>query len=231
MGQGLLILIDMQRHLKRILDQVRVRPRLFTAMLFGGIVALALPLHIAGVTRALVSWDAAVALYLVLAVTMFIGATSSHMRARAISQDDGALIVLAFAIVAAIATIVAIIIELSGIKSYALSMRSLHFALGMTTLVISWAFIHTSFALHYAHDYYLCMRHHTNPGLVFPDKPEPDYWDFLYFSFVIGMTSQTSDVAIAATGMRRLAMLHGIIAFFFNTALLALAINAAASTL
>ncbi|MES1196746.1 MAG: DUF1345 domain-containing protein, partial [Steroidobacter sp.] len=122
-------------------------------------------------------------------------------------------------------------IELSGVKSYEPSLRFIHFALGIVTLVSSWAFIHTSFALHYAHEYYLYLRRNTKPGLVFPEQPEPDYWDFLYFSFVIGMTSQTSDVAIAATSIRRLAVLHGIIAFFFNAALLALAINAAASTL
>ena len=221
----------MQQLLKKLANQFRVRPRLSTAIAFGCAVALLLPAHLSSVTRALVSWDAAVLLYLILALTMFAGANTTHMRARAISQDDGALIVLIFTIVAATATIVAIIIELSGIKSYADSLRILHFALGILTLVSSWAFIHTSFSLHYAHEYYLCLRHHTNPGLIFPEKPEPDYWDFLYFSFVIGMTSQTSDVAIASTTMRRLAVLHGVIAFFFNTALLALAINAAASTL
>ncbi len=221
----------MHRYLKSIIHQLRLRPRLLTATVVGCSIATLLPAQLASVTRILIAWDVAVALYLLLALIMFIGATPTHMRARAISQDDGALVVLIFTIIAAMATIAAIIIELSGVKSYDPSLRVLHLGLGILTLVSSWAFIHTSFALHYAHDYYIFLRRQSRPALVFPEKAEPDYWDFLYFSFVIGMTSQTSDVAIACTTMRRLATLHGIISFFFNAALLALAINAAASTL
>ncbi len=221
----------MQRYLKSVFHQIKLRPRLLTAIAVGCLIAVLLPVRLSAVTRTLVAWDAGVALYLLLAFIMFIGATPGHMRARALSQDDGALAVLILTIVAASATIVAIIIELSGVKSYDPSLRFLHFGLGILTLVSSWAFIHTSFALHYAHDYYIFLRRHSRPALIFPETSEPDYWDFLYFSFVIGMTSQTSDVAITCTTMRRLSVLHGIIAFFFNAALLALAINAAASTL
>lgn len=221
----------MQRHLKSIVHQIRLRPRLLSAFVIGCAIATLLPSRLSGVTRTLIAWDAGVTLYLTLALIMFISATPKHMRARALSQDDGALAVLMLTIIAASATIVAIIIELSGVKSYDPSLRFLHFGLGILTLLSSWAFIHTSFALHYAHNYYLFLQQNSRPALAFPEKAEPDYWDFLYFSFVIGMTSQTSDVSIACTTMRRLAVLHGIIAFFFNTALLALAINAAASTL
>ena len=221
----------MQKPIRAFLNHIRVRPRLWIAIATAVTLALLLPDRLSPVTRALLSWDAGVVTFLSLALIMFVGATPTHMRARAISQDDGALTILIFTIVAASATIVAIIIELSGVKSYESSLRLLHFGLGMGTLLSSWAFIHTNFALHYAHEYYLCRRQHTQLPLLFPEQPEPDYWDFLYFSFVIGMTSQTSDVSIVATSMRRLAVLHGIISFFFNTALLALAINAAASTL
>lgn len=221
----------MQRHFNRIVHHVRIRPRLWSALASALLLALVLPSHLSPITRGLLSWDFGVALYLILAVIMFRGATPSCMHTRALTQDDGALAVLTFTIIAASATIVAIIIELSGIKSYVSSLRYLHFGLGILTLVSSWAFIHTSFALHYAHDYYLSMRKHGKPGLIFPEQLEPDYWDFAYFSFVIGMTSQTSDVAIATPHLRRLVLLHGVIAFFFNAALLALAINAAASTL
>jgi uncharacterized membrane protein len=221
----------MRKPVRAFIHHIRVRPRLWIAIAVAAALAILLPARLSLVTRALLSWDVGVVTFLSLALIMFVGATPTHMRARAISQDDGALMVLIFTIIAASATIVAIIIELSGVKSYEPSMRFLHFGLGMGTLLSSWAFIHTSFALHYAHDYYLCRRQHTQLPLIFPEQPEPDYWDFLYFSFVIGMTSQTSDVAIAATQMRRLAVLHGTISFFFNTALLALAINAAASTL
>ncbi len=221
----------MKAYFQSVLNHVKVRPRLSSSVVFGCIVAALLSTHFSIVTRSLLAWDAGVVLYLILAATMFVGATPTHMRARAMSQDDGALVVLLFVIIAASATIVAIIIELSGVKSHAASTRFFHFGLGIGTLISSWLFIHTSFALHYAHEYYICRRRHTNPPLIFPEQSEPDYWDFLYFSFVIGMTSQTSDVAIVASKMRRLAVLHGVIAFFFNAALLALAINAAASTL
>jgi uncharacterized membrane protein len=221
----------MQQHISKVFHHIRVRPRLWSAVAIACMLAVILPDHISTVTRVLLSWDVGVISFLTLALFMFIGATPTHMHTRAVAQDDGALAVLAITIIAASATIVAIIIELAGVKHYEPSLRYLHFGLGMVTLLSSWAFIHTSFALHYAHEYYICKRQHTQQPLVFPEQPEPDYWDFLYFSFVIGMTSQTSDVAIVATTMRRLAMLHGIISFFFNTALLALAINAAASTL
>lgn len=221
----------MSQPLHRIAHHVRVRRRLWTAVAFSLVVAIVLPPQLSAITRGLLSWDFGVVLYLVLAVIMFKGATPACMHTRAVTQDDGAVAVLTFTVVAALASIVAIIIELSGAKGFPPTLRFLHFGLGIFTLISSWTFIHTSFALHYAHDYYISLRRHGKPGLVFPEQREPDYWDFAYFSFVIGMTSQTSDVAVAATNLRRLVLLHGIIAFFFNAALLALAINAAASTL
>ena len=99
-----------------------------------------------------------------------------------------------------------------------------------TTIVLSWVFIHTIFALHYAHDYY---GEHGNKqsGLNFPGDDTPDYWDFVYFSLVIGMTAQVSDVAVASKLIRRTVTAHGIVSFFFNVALLALMVNVAASAI
>jgi len=96
--------------------------------------------------------------------------------------------------------------------------------------VLSWGFIHTMFALHYAHDYY--GEHGAGKGgLAFPGEQVPDYWDFVYFAFVIGMTSQVSDVAVASRPIRRTVNAHGVVSFFFNTALLALSVNLAASAI
>ena len=108
--------------------------------------------------------------------------------------------------------------------------------LSVVTVVASWLFLHTVLALHYAHQYYWPKRQPSHPdahhgGLEFPGGESPDYMDFLYFSFVLGATSQTSDVAITGKQIRRLAMLHGTLAFAFNTLLLALTINVAASLL
>ena len=95
----------------------------------------------------------------------------------------------------------------------------------MVTILLSWAFMHTIFALHYAHEFYGEGRDAKVGGLVFPGTGEPDYWDFLYFSLVIAMTSQVSDVQISSRSIRRLATIHGAISFFFNLTVLALTVN------
>ena len=131
-------------------------------------------------------------------------------------------------VVAALASLGAIITELGSHQGA--GRTPLQLALATTTLVLSWAFTHTIFALHYAHDYY-GERGGKSCGLNFPDEKNPDYWDFVYFAFVIGMTSQVSDVAVASKPIRRTVNAHGIVSFFFNAALLALTVNIAASAL
>lgn len=104
----------------------------------------------------------------------------------------------------------------------------LHVTLSGLTIVGSWLLVHTIFASHYARLYYQegkTLAECKDDGLDFPGDTEPDYWDFLYFSFVIGMTSQVSDVAVRSRTLRRLSLLHGILSFFFNTSLLAMTIN------
>ena len=108
------------------------------------------------------------------------------------------------------------------------SLSGLSRALAGVTILFSWCFVHTAFALHYAHEFYIDRGQAAAPGLQFPGGGPPDYLDFLYFSFVIGTTSQTADVAIASRSLRRLALLHGVIAFLFNITLVALAVNIAA---
>jgi uncharacterized membrane protein len=102
-------------------------------------------------------------------------------------------------------------------------------ALGMGTILLSWLFMHTIFALHYAHEYYGEGRDASIGGLDFPGGQDPDHWDFLYFSFVIAMTSQVSDVQITSKVVRRLVNIHGVLSFFFNVAVLALMINMVSS--
>ena len=97
--------------------------------------------------------------------------------------------------------------------------------LATITIVLSWLFVHTIFALHYAHEYYGERRDGIIGGLDFPGDKEPAYWDFLYFSLVIGMTSQVSDVSITSKVIRRIAAVHGVLSFFFNVTVLALTVN------
>jgi len=153
------------------------------------------------------------------------------MKWRAQVQDDGAAAVLFLTVAAAVASLAAIVLELSGLKTYPPSKQGLHVGLAMATFIASWLLVHTAFALHYAHVYYASVGKNGDPPLGFPQQDAPVYMDFLYFAMVVGMTSQTADVALASTRMRRLVMAHGMIAFIFNTTLLALTINIAASLL
>jgi uncharacterized membrane protein len=207
----------------RPLRIVMARPRLFLSLLVG-VVAFVLQPHVMRIaTRLLVSWDLCVALYLALVYTTVVTG-SDAIRRNAARMDDGRFGILVLTSVAAFATFAAIVTELGG------GHRS-HYSLvlAMGTIALSWAAIHTTFALHYAHDYY---RSDPPGGLLFPgDSAPPDYWDFVYFSFVIGMTAQVSDVGVTDKIIRRTATAHGIASFVFNTALLALTINIVASAL
>ena len=213
---------------RTLLHQIRVRPRL---ALSAGVVATALvllPPSLSGPTRALVAWDTGTGLYLALAWHLMLRGSVEKMRWRARLQDDGAAVVLGLTVAAAVASLAAIVLELVGVKNYPPRGQTLHLALAGVTILCSWCFVHTAFALHYAHEFYADRGHEGRPCLEFPGGRPPDYLDFMYFSFVIGTTSQTADVSISSRALRRLALLHGVIAFFFNTTLLALTINIAA---
>jgi len=215
-------------NLSSVVQTIRVRPRLSIATLVGIVCLLTLPTQIAPVTRALIAWDAGVGLYLALAVTMMLRSDLDKMRWRASQEDDGAVIILTLGMIAAVASLAAILMELIDVSDLPRQEVGLRFALVVLTIVFSWSFVHVAFALHYAHEFYDDDLKLPCACLTFPGTEQPDYTDFLYFSFVIGTTSQTADVAIASRAMRRLALVHGVLSFFFNTTLLAVTINIAA---
>ncbi len=205
---------------------VYARPRLFSSVVLGMVAFFLLPGSLRLVTRLLVSWDIFVTFYLVLAYIMMFRCGIAHIRRRAVLQDDGRFLILLVTALGAFASIAAIVFELGA------SHRGVpELTLATVTIALSWAAVHTIFALHYAHDYY---RGAKPGGLQFPSGDEhdhADYWDFVYFSFVIGMTAQVSDVGITDKTIRRTATAHGIISFVFNTALVALMVNIAASAI
>jgi uncharacterized membrane protein len=214
------------RNMSRPVRVVYGRPRTFFAMAVGIAVFFLSPGSLRLVTRFLAGWDVFVAIYLVLVLIMMLRCDQHHIRRNAILQDDGRFLILTIAALGAFASIAAIIFEL-GASHRAPS----ELALATATIVLSWAAVHTIFALHYAHDYY---RGSKPGGLQFPSGDEhdhADYWDFVYFSFVIGMTAQVSDVGITDKIIRRTATVHGIISFVYNTALVALMVNIAASAI
>jgi uncharacterized membrane protein len=177
-------------------------------------------------TKLLAGWDVGVILYLALTYWMMAHASVSKIRSRAAVQDEGAFALLVLTAAAAIVSLAAIVAELGNTRPVA-GLGEL--ALGMGTILLSWLFMHTIFALHYAHEYYGEGRDASIGGLDFPGGQDPDHWDFLYFSFVIAMTSQVSDVQITSKVVRRLVNIHGVLSFFFNVAVLALMINMVSS--
>jgi uncharacterized membrane protein len=223
---------EFEEHLLRFrkmpvpLRVVYARPRTFIAIAVGIIVFFLLPGSLRLVTRLLVGWDVFAAVYLVLVFTMVLRSGIIHIRRNAVLQDDGRFLILLVTALGAFASIAAIVFELGASNRSAPGL-----ALATVTIALSWAAVHTGFSLHYAHEYY---RGAKPGGLQFPsgDQHEhADYWDFVYFSFVIGMTAQVSDVGITDKVIRRTATVHGIISFVFNTALLALMVNIAASAI
>ena len=214
------------RNMSKPVRAVYARPRTFFSLAIGIATFFLLPSALRLVTRALLGWDVLIAVYLLLVYTMVVRSGLSHIRRNAVLQDDGRFLILLVTAIGAFASIAAIVFEL-GASHHSVP----ELALATVTIALSWAGVHTTFALHYAHEYY----RGTKPGgLQFPsgDQHESaDYWDFVYFSFVIGMTAQVSDVGITDKTIRRTATVHGIISFVYNTALVALMVNIAASAI
>ena len=220
----------MPRRAPSIVRIVRSRPRLFLSALLGIVVigVLSAATEWKPATRLLIGWDVGVALYLILAFELMARCDVHHIRRRAIQQDDGAVAILVLTAIAALASFGAIIAELSTVQGATRTPAQL--VIATATIVLSWVFTHMTFALHYAHEFY-GEDAGKDAGMAFPGKGEPDYWDFFYFSIVIGMTSQVSDVAVTTRAIRRTVTAHGIVSFFFNAALLALTVNIAASAI
>jgi uncharacterized membrane protein len=201
----------------------RLHARLLISVLIGVAVTLAVTAtdwRLA--TRLLTGWDVGVAFYLVATCWLMSRSTVNEIRRRAAIQDEGAAALLVLTPAAAIASLAAIVVEFGNTESAA---GWADLAFGMGTILLSWFFLHVVFALHYAHEYYGERSDVQVGGLKFPGSQGPDYWDFVYFSFVIAMTSQVSDVAITSKIIRRLATLHGVLSFFFNVSVLALTVN------
>ena len=186
-------------------------------------------------TRALAAWNVGALAYFAAVAVMMSQATGASIRARAQREDESDFAILVVSVAAATASLVAIIGQLAVVKDMHGLERGQHIALAVLTIVSAWSFIHLMFALHYAHTYFQAQPNDTpttaddlRGGLRFPGTPTPDYRDFLYFSFVIGVASQTADVELTSREMRRISLGHSIVSFFFNTTLLALTINIAA---
>lgn len=214
----------------RMLRILVARRRLIVSVAAGLILLFVLPTSFRTATRYLLAWDLTSAIYVGAAVWMIARSTIETCHARAALYDESDWVIVTLVVASSAASFVAIFAELGAIKSgHAPPVISL--AVTGATVVMSWTFTHIVFTLHYANLYYRPRDQGMPGGLEFAGKRPPDYHDFLYYSFVIGCTAQTADVNTVSPAMRRTTLVHGVIAFAFNTAILALAINIGASLL
>ncbi len=199
-----------------------------------GVVAWALsPAHYHSLVRLIIGWDAFAITALALIWIAMNTADADRIRAVAAEEDLSRLLSFVFVLVAAAASLLAVVLLLSTTHNLSPAMLTRHIALSGVAVAGSWLLVHTVFTLRYAHMYYDADPEGNDVGgLDFPgDEKEPDYLDMAYFAFVVGMTAQTADVGISGRNIRRLTLLHGLISFVFNTALVALVINGVAGIL
>lgn len=215
----------------RLIARLRARRRLLVSIAAGLILFPILPERLAAETRLALAWDATASCYLTQIVAMSLRSRPDDMRRRAAQEDTSVAANLLIAVVAAGFSLLAVTTLLMMASGLQQPTRGLHLLLGGATTLLSWFVVHTLFAVHCAHAYYAPDTAHAGNirgGLGFPSEEAPDYFDFLYFSFVIGMTAQVSDVAVKSREMRRTALVQGLVAFVFNTLVLAFAVNIAA---
>jgi uncharacterized membrane protein len=214
--------------LNRLLDRLRLRPRLLIAIAIGAVAWLWLPGARGAAGQWLVAWNVTVWLYLAMVGAMMLRHDHGQLRRHAAAHADGAVAVLMLAAAAAVASLLAIFTLLSQLKASGDALAWRDIALTTATVVGSWLLLPVEYALTYASRYY--PGGGGGGGLDFPapaagDAALPGYAEFLYFSFTIAATAQTSDVAVTSRAMRKLVVAHGVLSFAFNTLVLALAVN------
>lgn len=216
-------------------SRLNAHRRLLLGLAVAGVAGFLLPAILPPIARLAIAWDSAVLTFLLTTWWVVADCPPEEMRETVLANDQGRVGILVLVLLAVAASLAAIFFVLQQARHTGLEPTLAQVALAVFTIVCSWFATHVMFALHYAHRFY--RDDPTTPeadatgGLGFPGDESPDYWDFLYFSFVIGMTSQVSDVQVTSRPMRRLVFWHGILSFIFYTVILALTINIVASAL
>ncbi|AGJ86433.1 membrane protein [Raoultella ornithinolytica] len=215
----------------RLTAHLYVRLPLLISIVLGVVCFFLLPTQLGTLQRVLIGWNTLAWPYLIFIWIRMLITDVSGIQRIARLQDQSAMLVLMIVIVACAASIVAILSELSALKELSGTPRVVHLLLTVTTLIVSWALVPSSFAMHYAHQHYLHRTQEVTP-MIFPEKPEePGYWDFLYYAFTIAVAAQTADVATGTTGIRQITLLQSVISFVFNLAILGLSVNVGAGLL
>lgn len=224
-------MLNRYQNIPFILRYWLVRPRLLSALLLGCLTYALLPLvsEMQATTRILISWNIGIIWYLILSFHMMQVSSKTDIHDRARVQCESRWTELALINLTTIAILAAITGELMAAKDLPIELRYGHVALAALTIITAWLFIQVMFTLHYAHHYYTAMELGHKPGIDFPGNDIPNYSDFFYCACIIGTSGQTADVSFSTTNTRHIALVHSVLAFFFNTTLLALTINIASS--
>lgn len=216
-------------------SRLNAHRRLLLALVSAGAVAFLLPLIVPPAARLALAWDSAVVVFLATTWWVVQSCPPERMRQTVLANDQGRVGILVLVLLAVTASLAAIFFLVQKAADTESGPPLAKVALAVSTIVCSWFLTHVMFALHYAHRFYRddpsTPEADATGGLSFPEESTPHYWDFLYFSFVIGMTAQVSDVQVTSRAMRRLVLSHGVLSFAFYTLILALSINIVASVL
>ena len=205
----------------------------FAISAVAALLTLLLPLHLPWSMRLLICWSTFALLAIILVWVVLFTKDPYEVRRTARTQDSNATALFTVVVSASMISLLAVGVLLGSAKSLPKAELGAHVALSVTSVIVSWFLVHTLFSLRYAHLFYAgahkMEREKVQGGLDFPGDDSPVYIDFAYFSFVVGMTCQTSDVDVSSTSMRRLTLVHGLISFCFNTAIIAMFVNIVAS--
>ncbi|HBK07089.1 MAG TPA: DUF1345 domain-containing protein [Acetobacteraceae bacterium] len=209
------------------------RPRLFSGVAAMLLTWLFLPSGWAMTTRGVAAWDVGVVVFLLASAQLFATKSPDGMPAAAEAEQEGEWTIFWITLAVVIVSFVAVSGEFAALKGAGATSKGWQITLVALTLFLSWLMTHVTFAYRYAHEFY--ARDDGGPdvdrGLTFPGEDEPDYLDFLYFSLVLGMTFQVSDVEVTSRKLRRVATLHGLLSFLFNTVIVAFTVNIAAGVM
>ena len=201
-------------------------PRLWISFIAGTVLFFFLPHDWSTLSRVLVCWNGGVVLFLVMIFFWMTRLTAAQICTKYIEEDETAPFILVVVVVAAVASLFAIVEPLATIKQVSGSVRTAHFALAALTLIDSWLLVPTMYTTHYADMFYSVAE--SDRPLHFPNTPEPVFWDFAYFSFTIAAACQTADVSTQHADMRRAVIGQTLISFLFNASILGFAINVTA---
>ena len=204
--------------------------KLWAAAFVGAILVFALPSHWNWICRVLAGWNGAMLVLVPLTYVWMRTLDARQLRAKYREEDPTAPVILLVVVIGALLSLLAIVALLSTAKQVPSGQRFPHFVLAAMTIVSSWAIVHTMFTIRYA-DMYYSVADGDPPPLSFPETPEPLFWDFVYFSFTIGVACQTADVSTRQTEIRKTVTIHSVIAFIFNLAILGFALNVSAGLL